>query len=86
MGRIPTTQNSIKLFIQKEKANNTNYETTNLNSLLDPSANRSGILYALINNKNDETKHRAPLLDFGMSCSNQGRNSLLTFDEEKSAA
>jgi hypothetical protein len=57
--RIPTTQNSIKLFIQKEKANNANYETSNLNRLLSTSANGSGILYALINNKNDETKHRA---------------------------
>lgn len=58
MDRIPVSQHDISLFIVKEKGSRAYNETSKTHNLLDLSANDSGMIYAIINSKNDVTTYR----------------------------
>ena len=57
--RVYTSQDDLKLFIEKERSNNANYEIAKMDGLLNPPAACSGLLYTLFNNKNNEGRHRS---------------------------
>ena len=66
--RIPISQDYIQSFLQKEKANEPNYETSKADSLIHSPINFSGALYSLINKKNDMPKNYFRSVTWFLEC------------------